>query len=286
MRNLLEFLSKYNHWFVFIILEIISATLLFQYNSYQGSVWFSSANTVTGKVYEWSSQVEKFFSLVKVNEELTLRNIELEQQVNVLSNRLLDQTKDSASIITTNKDLFNGFTLTPAKVITNAVDKANNFITLNKGRADGIEPNMGVVSGNGIVGIVYLVSQHYSVVLSVLNSKSNISCMIKCKGYLGYLHWNGGSSEYVYLDDVPRHAHLNKYDEIITSGYSSIFPQGIPVGKVTNAYNSADGLSYRLKVKLSTNFSTLRDVYVVNNSPMKERIELMRAAQDSIQDKQ
>lgn len=286
MRNLLEFLSKYNHWFVFIILEIISATLLFQYNSYQGSVWFSSANTVTGKVYEWSSQVEKFFSLVKVNEELTLRNIELEQQVNVLSNRLLDQTKDSASIITTNKDLFNGFILTPAKVITNAVDKANNFITLNKGRADGIEPNMGVVSGNGIVGIVYLVSQHYSVVLSVLNSKSNISCMIKRKGYLGYLHWNGGSSEYVYLDDVPRHAHLNKYDEIITSGYSSIFPQGIPVGKVTNAYNSADGLSYRLKVKLSTNFSTLRDVYVVNNSPMKERIELMRAAQDSIQDKQ
>ena len=284
MRNLLEFLSKYNHWFVFVVLEIISIILLFQYNTYQGSVWFTSANSVAGKVYELSAEVEKYFSLVDVNQQLSLRNIEQERQINILEQRILNTTKDSSSIIVNNKDLFNGFQIIPAKVITNSINENDNLITLDKGRAEGITPNMGVVSGLGVVGIVYMVSEHYSIVLSVLNSKSNISCTIKNKGYLGYLHWSKGASDYAFLDDIPRHAHFRMNDEIITSGYSSIFPQGIIVGKITNAYNSADGLSYRLKVKLATNCSTLRDVFIINNAPMLERIELMRAAQDSIID--
>ena len=284
MRNLLEFLSKYNHWFVFVVLEIISIILLFQYNTYQGSVWFTSANSVAGKVYELSAEVEKYFSLVDVNQQLSLRNIEQERQINILEQRILNTTKDSSSIIVNNKDLFNGFQIIPAKVITNSINENDNLITLDKGRAEGITPNMGVVSGLGVVGIVHMVSEHYSIVLSVLNSKSNISCTIKNKGYLGYLHWSKGASDYAFLDDIPRHAHFRMNDEIITSGYSSIFPQGIIVGKITNAYNSADGLSYRLKVKLATNFSTLRDVFIINNAPMLERIELMRAAQDSIID--
>lgn len=283
MRNLLEFLSKYNHWFVFVVLEIISIILLFQYNNYQSSVWFSSANSVAGKVYDLSSNIEKFFSLVDVNQQLSLRNIELERQITVLNQRILNTAKDSSNIVIDNKELFNGFHIIPAKVITNSINQIDNLITLDKGRADGVAPNMGVISGLGVVGIVYLVSEHYSIVLSALNSKSNISCTIKNKGYLGYLHWYKGASDFAFLDDIPRHARLNKYDEIVTSGYSSIFPQGITVGKVTNAYNSADGLSYRLKVKLATNFSTLRDVFIINNTPMLERIELMRAAQDSIQ---
>ena len=284
MRNLLEFLSKYNHWFVFVVLEIISIILLFQYNTYQGSVWFTSANSVAGKVYELSAEVEKYFSLVDVNQQLSLRNIEQERQINILEQRILNTTKDSSSIIVNNKDLFNGFQIIPAKVITNSINENDNLITLDKGRAEGITPNMGVVSGLGVVGIVYMVSEHYCIVLSVLNSKSNISCTIKNKGYLGYLHWSKGASDYAFLDDIPRHAHFRMNDEIITSGYSSIFPQGIIVGKITNAYNSVDGLSYRLKVKLATNFSTLRDVFIINNAPMLERIELMRAAQDSIID--
>ena len=283
MKKLLEFLSKYNHWFVFIILEVISVVLLFQYNSYQGSVWFSSANVVAGKVYETSSKIEAFFSLVGVNKQLTEQNLELERTVSMLSERLLDLQKDSSVVQIDKEELLKGFTVIPAKVVTNSVNRADNLITLDKGRADGIAPNMGVVSGTGVVGIVYMVSEHYSMVLSVLNSNSNISCTILGKGYLGYLHWIGGASDVAYLDDIPRHAKLQKYDKIVTSGYSSIFPQGITVGKVTNAYNSPDGLSYRLKVRLSTDFSRLRDVFVVNNAPMKERMELMRAAQDSLQ---
>ncbi len=283
MRNLLEFLSKYNHWFVFILLEIISAVLLFGYNSYQNSVWFSSANALAGNVYAVSAQVQSFFRLNEVNQALTAHNVALQRQVNELEERVMNLSNDSTQKIIDKAELFKGFQLISAKVITNSVDKRDNLITLDKGSADGIQPNMGVISGMGVVGIVYMVSEHYSVVLSLLNSQSNISCTIKGKGYLGYLHWNGGNAETAFLDDIPRHAKLRKYDQIITSGYSSIFPQGIVVGRVTNAYNSLDGLSYKLKVRLSTDFSRLRDVFVVNNAPMKERINLMRAAQDSIQ---
>lgn len=283
MRNLLEFLSKYNHWFVFLLLEIISAVLLFGYNSYQNSVWFSSANALAGNVYAVSAEVQSFFLLNEVNQALTAHNVALQRQVEELEERVMNLSNDSTQKIIDKAELFKGFQLISAKVITNSVDKRDNLITLDKGSADGIQPNMGVISGMGVVGIVYMVSEHYSVVLSLLNSQSNISCTIKGKGYLGYLHWNGGSAETAFLDDIPRHAKLRKYDQIITSGYSSIFPQGIVVGRVTNAYNSPDGLSYKLKVRLSTDFSRLRDVFVVNNAPMKERINLMRAAQDSIQ---
>ena len=137
-----------------------------------------SANSVAGRVYELSAEVEKYFSLVDVNQQLSLRNIELERQIIVLDQRILNTTKDSSNIIVDNKELFNGFQIVPAKVVTNSVNESDNLITLDKGRADGITPNMGVVSGLGVVGIVYMVSEHYSIVLSVLNSKSNISCTI------------------------------------------------------------------------------------------------------------
>jgi rod shape-determining protein MreC len=155
-------------------------------------------------------------------------------------------------------------------------------MTINKGAHDGVRPDMGVVSGNGIVGIVYMVSQHYSVIIPVLNSSSNISCTIQNRDYFGYLSWEGGSSAYAYLDDVPRHAQFKIYDKVVTSGYSSVFPPGILVGTIMRVYNSSDGLSYRLLVKLSTDFGKLRDVCVIDDALMKERIDIMHQAQDSL----
>lgn len=281
MRNLLEFLAKTNHWFLFIILEAISFVLIFQYNSYQGSVWFSSANAVTGKIYEWNSKIQSFFSLTKINEELTQRNLQLEQQVNVLSDKLATLTGDSLYIRKQFPQL-TGYRTIPAKVISNSVDKRDNFITIDKGSADGVRKDMGVVSGNGVVGIVYLVSPHYSVLIPVLNSHSSISCMIDKRGYFGYLHWNGGYVHLAYVDDIPRHAHFKIGDWVVTSGYSSVFPTGIPVGQIRYVFNSPDGLSYRLKIKLSTDFGNLRDVAVIDNSMLKDQMDILRAAQDSI----
>jgi len=148
-----------------------------------------------------------------------------------------------------------------------------------------VKTDMGVVCGTGVVGIVYLVSKHYSVVIPVLNSESNISCAIQGRGYFGYLRWNGGSSELAYVDDVPRHARLKLYEKVVTSGYSSVFPPGILVGKIMHVYNSTDGLSYRLQVKLSTDFGRLRDVCVIDDTEMNERLQVLQAAQDSINNK-
>lgn len=286
MRNLIEFLTKYNHWFVFVILEVVSFVLLFQYNSYQGSVWFSSANAVSGKMYELSSEMEAFFSLTKVNEELTQRNLYLEQQVRGLSSQLVKTTKDSTWMHRNQLELLAQYKLIPAKVISNSVDRQDNLVTIDKGSDDGVRKDMGVACGNGVVGIVYMVSAHYSVIIPVLNSQSNISCIIQKRGYFGYLHWTGGAADEAYVDDVPRHAHFRLHDKVVTSGYSSVFPPGILVGKILHVYNSADGLSYRLKVELSTDFGNLRDVCVIDNAQMEDRLQILRAAHDSIKPKQ
>ena len=282
MHNLLEFLQKYNHWFVFVILEVVSMVLLFQYNSYQGSAWFSTANAVTGKLYEWNSNVETFFSLTKVNQELTQRNAYLEQEVQHLSDSLVSLTKDSATYHRDQFALLKNYRLIPAKVVDNSLDKPSNLMTIDKGSADGIHKDMGVISGTGVVGIVYLASEHYSIVIPVLNVKSNISCTIQGRGYFGYLRWKGGSSDLAYVEEVPRHAHFKLGDYVVTSGYSAVFPPGVRVGKILHVFNSADGLSYRVMVRLSTDFARLRDVCVIDDAVMKERMDLMRAAQDSI----
>lgn len=282
MRNLLEFLAKYNHWFVFLILEVVSMVLLFQYNSYQGSAWFSSANAVTGKLYEWDANVETFFSLTKVNQELTQRNAYLEQEVQKLSDSLVSVTKDSSIYHRDQFALLRNYRLIPAKVVANSIDKPGNLMTIDKGSADGIHKDMGVISGTGVVGIVYLVAEHYAIVIPVLNTKSNISCMIQNRGYFGYLRWKGGVSDLAYLEEVPRHAHFKLGDYVVTSGYSAVFPPGVRVGRILHVFNSADGLSYRVQLRLSTDFARLRDVSVIDDSAMKERLEIMRAAEDSI----
>lgn len=282
MRNLLEFLAKYNHWFVFLILEVVSMVLLFQYNSYQGSAWFSSANAVTGKLYEWDANVETFFSLTKVNQELTQRNAYLEQEVQKLSDSLVSVTKDSSIYHRDQFALLRNYRLIPAKVVANSIDKPGNLMTIDKGSADGIHKDMGVISGTGVVGIVYLVAEHYAIVIPVLNTKSNISCMIQNRGYFGYLRWKGGVSDLAYLEEVPRHAHFKLGDYVVTSGYSAVFPPGVRVGRILHVFNSADGLSYRVQLRLSTDFACLRDVCVIDDAAMKERLEIMRAAQDSI----
>ncbi len=283
MRNLLEFLAKYNHWFVFLILEVVSMVLLFQYNSYQGSAWFSSANAVTGKLYEWDANVETFFSLTKVNQELTQRNAYLEQEVQKLSDSLVSVTKDSSIYHRDQFALLRNYRLIPAKVVANSVDKPGNLMTIDKGSADGIHKDMGVISGTGVVGIVYLVAEHYAIVIPVLNTKSNISCMIQNRDYFGYLRWKGGVSDLAYLEEVPRHAHFKLGDYVVTSGYSAVFPPGVRVGRILHVFNSADGLSYRVQLRLSTDFARLRDVCVIDDAAMKERLEIMRAAQDSIE---
>lgn len=287
MRNLLDFLYKYHHWLVFIVLEVVSVVLLFQYNSYQGSVWFSSANAVAGKAYEIESKMTEYMTMSKLNEELTMRNLYQERQLDQLRRLYAEATKDTTAAEMKEIEFLNQYKLIPAKVVENSIHKLENLITIDKGRKDGVEPDMGVACGNGIVGVVYLVSDHYSVVISALNTASSrISCAIRNRGYFGYLHWYGGDPSVAYVEDVPRHAKFNRGEWMVTSGFSSIFPSGVQVGKIEQVYNSSDGLSYKLKVRLSTDFGNVRDVVVISDKSIAERAALMQAARDSISIKQ
>ena len=287
MRNLLDFLYKYHHWLVFILLEVVSVVLLFQYNNYQGSVWFSSASAVAGKVYELESKMTAYLSMAKENEELTMRNLYQERQLDQLRRLYAEATKDTTAAELKELEFLSQYKLIPAKVVENSIHKLENLITIDKGRKDGVEPDMGVACGNGVVGVVYLVSDHYSVVISALNAASSrISCAIRGRGYFGYLHWYGGDPSVAYVEDVPRHAKFKLGEWMVTSGFSSIFPSGVQVGKIEQAYNSSDGLSYKLKVRLSTDFGNVRDVVVISDKSIAERAALMQAARDSISFKQ
>ncbi len=282
MKNLLDFLIKYYHWVLFVVLEVISMVLLFQFNSYQGSVWFSTANAVTGSFYKGLSAVNSFFSLTQVNEDLMLRNFYLERQVTQLR-RLYGEATQKVDSADLQMNQWSDYKLVKAKVITNELHKQNNLLTIDKGSADSIEVGMGVICGKGIVGVTYLISAHYSIVIPVLNNKSSqISCAIRGRDYFGVLRWYGGDTGYAFVEDVPRHARFKRGDWVETNGYSSIFPAGVLVGQIVEVYNSRDGLSYKLKVRLSTDFGTLRDVAVLTDKSLVERIHLMRAAKDSL----
>ena len=253
MRNLLNFLLKYNYWFLFILLEVASFVLLFRFNRYQQSAFFTSANTVVGAVYEVSGGISSYFHLKSVNEDLLDRNMVLEQQITNLEKALREQQLDSMAINSIRQVPQADYQLFKAHVIKNSLNLVDNYITLDKGSSSGIRSEMGVVDGNGIVGIVYETSPSYSVVISVLNSKSNISCKIIGSDYFGYLKWEHGDSRYAYLKD---------------------FPEGIMVGTVDDMSDSNDGLSYLLKIKLATDFGKLSDVRVVARTGQEEQKKL------------
>ena len=283
MNNLWDFLQRHFHWFLFGVLEVVSLMLLFQYNSYQNSVWLSSANAVAGTFYEWRSEVASFFTLKQVNRDLTLRNYYLERQLAQLRRLHDEQTSQPTAEEEKGMAFLSQYNIIPAKVITNELDRADNLLTIDRGEADGIKPGMGVACGNGVVGVTYLTSRHYTVVIPVLNTHSSrVSCAIRGHGYFGVLRWYGEDAGHAFVEDIPRHARFKRGDWVETNGFSSIFPAGIAVGRVEQVYNSQDGLSYRLKVRLSTDFGNLRDVVVINDNSLVERVRVMQAAKDSL----
>lgn len=263
---------------LFLILEVLSGWMLFRFNAYQGSVWFTQANAVAGQVLDYEAKLLQFIHLKDLNGQLTHDILQLQQENDSMRTLLAQLTQDSSYTQKIQADLLAGEKLIPAHVISNSIKQKDNFITLDKGSKDGIRTEMGVVSGTGIVGITYLVSNHFSVVLPILNTHSNISCRLRGTNYFGSLKWSGGSPLQAYMDDIPRHARCKIGDVVETSGFSSVFPAGIFVGKVIQINNSKDGLSYRLEVQLSTDLAKIRDVCIVSNSRQAELDSLQRQA--------
>lgn len=281
MRALIEFIAKYYHWLLFLTLEGISFVLLFQFNHYHNSVWLTTANTVVAQVHSWEQEAIRFIHLGEVNKALAERNLRLERQNAALTEKVLELTHDTTFVEQYQAEQLRTLKLIQGKVVTNSVQLRDNYITISLGEDDGLKPEMGVVSGTGIVGIVYMTSAHYSIVMPLLNSKSRISCRLHGTRYFGYLKWDGTDPLYAVLDDIPRHARFNVGDMVETSGFSSVFPAGLFVGKVSAIENSDDGLSYKLRVHLSTDFARLQDISVVAQT-FHEELNSLEQRADSL----
>lgn len=277
VNNIFQFLYKHLNWIVFIVLEIICFVLLFSYNSFQGSIYLSTANEVTARLLSGKERVTSYFGLMEKNQALVEQNAQLHQLIMELEmmNSLhhLDSLAETEAI----KHIHHaGYHITPAQVVDKSINKTDNYLTIDRGLADGVQPEMGVMSTEGVVGIVYKCTAHYSLVMPLLNSNSSISCKVDGSNYFGYLRWHGNDPRYAMLYDLPRYSNVEVGDTIVTSGSSSFFPEGVMVGTVEEAYPSVDGLYMTLKIQLSTSFAQLEHAFVVSKMDAEEWAELQQ----------
>lgn len=276
MYFLLEFIRKYYYVLLFLVLEGVSFLLLFRFNNYQGSVWFSAANSAVAEVNRRYSDVMSYLDLKEVNRHLTDENLRLQLEADRLREALYETARDTSHTERVVRRLLENYRLVSAEVVSNSKERADNYLVIDRGTADGVAPEMGVVGGGGAVGIVYLAGPHHSLVIPLTNKKSSVSCRVRGQRYFGYLQWDGQNMHVASLDDIPRYARVKVGDVVETSGYSAVFPPGIFVGRIAGIGNSADGQSYRLTVNLGTDFSNIRDVNVII-TPYKAEIDTLRA---------
>lgn len=275
MNSIFQFLYKHLHWLVFVVLEIVCFVLLFSFNGFQGSIYLSTANVVSARLMVGKSRVASYFALDQTNEALAVQNAMLQQRVTELEQMLgqfrLDSLSEAEAI---DKVRRMGFRITPVRIVDNSINKTDNFITIDKGSADGLVPDMGVIDCAGTLGVVYKCSQHYSLVMPLLNSKSSLSCKVLGGDSFGFLKWEGGDARYAMLYDLPRYAEVQIGDTIVTSGHSVSFPEGIMVGRVAEMFPSSDGLYVTLKVLLSAGFDQLGHAFVVSKMDADELVAL------------
>lgn len=246
--------------------------LIVQFNNYQNAKMFTSANSVAGNLFAAITDVSSYFALKSENAQLLQYNKELNEEIAVLQACLAQEEDSTMAAALPHKA--SGFFYNCATVVNNSLNAVNNYITIDKGTADGVEAEMGVFCHEGVVGIVYTASEHFSVVIPLLNSKSSISCRVKGSDSFCTLQWDGNDTRYSYLVDLPRYTKFEQGDTVITSGFSSIFPADIPVGIIDKTEDSDDGMFAQARVELFTNFATLRKVYIVGNEGRKEQWEL------------
>ncbi len=269
MRNFFRFIIKNHFIILFLLLEIVSFYLVVSFNSYQRASWISSSSKVSGGLYRSFSNVSQYLMLQQINEELANENTYLRNQ---LPSSFVD-SKDYFSLVydSLNKQQF---IYRSAKVINNSVNKHFNYITLNKGSKNGIAKEMGVISSKGIVGIIKDVSDHYSSVISILNTRLLISAKLKESGFFGALSWNGKDYKYAWLNEIPIHAPVSVGNLVVTSGFSAIFPERILIGTVESVEKDKGESFYKIKVKLSVDFKDLSFVEVISNNMRDEQLKI------------
>ncbi len=258
-----------------MFLEAISLILVIDYNQFQRSRFLNSSNMVVGEIYRFSNSVSEYFKLKTINDELAGENASLKNELYAIENELNFIKQDSNFQVRQNRAAEKNYTFITAKVINASANKYKNYLTLDKGSDDGILPEMGVINESGVVGIVSSVSRHFSVVLPVLNPSSRISAKIKNRSKTGSLVWDGKDARKALLEEVPLYIPVEVGDTVVTSGYSSIFPEGINIGIVRSFRKDNDNFFF-IEVNLFTDFNQLSYVDVINYKNAEERKELER----------
>ena len=262
MQNLIDFIVKYKHWFVFFLMEGFCLALLFRFNNYQGSVFFTTANSFVGGIYSAVDGVTSYVGLNAVNEKLEAENEMLRAEVHEMKRELASHRIDTLRFDGFNRVRYH---FVGAQIVNATTNHSLNLLTLNKGEKDGIRPEMGVICSSGVVGIVFLTSDHYSTVMPLINVKSKVSCQLKEHLSFGTMEWEFGSCEFGYMTGVPLHIKASVGEVVETNGHSDIFPSGIPLGTVERLGQSDDGLSQKLTVKLAVDYTAVRNVSVITN---------------------
>jgi len=273
MRGLLRFLARNYFFLLFLLLEVVSLSLIVNYNHFQRVAFFNSSNSVFAAVYEQYNAVSSFLYLKKTNAELVEENARLRTSLEKYKQAFLPV--DSLGYIPQVPDtLEKQYEFIPAKVVNNSVTRQFNYITINKGTADKIAVDMGIIGPSGVVGIITSVSKHYATGPVVLNKRWKVSAKIKHSNYFGSLAWDGIDPEFANLNEIPFHVQLSVGDTVVTSGFSDVFPEGIPVGIIENFDHATGRNFFYIKVKLLTDFASLSYVEVVKNNHLKEILKL------------
>lgn len=266
MNELVAFLIRHSKWFVFTLLVAISCMLLFGNDPYRQHIYLTSAGRLASTAYKSANNVTSYFNLHDINDDLNRRNADLQARIVELEQRIELMTEQGYRDTMAVDSGVPHFEFIVAHVINNSVAHPYNYITINKGSADGIRPELGVVDRNGVVGIVSNVGPASARVISLLNPHFRLSCKIKRTDYFGSLVWDGERPDEALLEELPRHTVFQVGDTIVTSGYSAVFPAGLPVGVIVDDSTDRNQNFFTLRVKLLTDFTTLGNVQVVINN--------------------
>ena len=264
-----------------LIYVVLSMMLLVNSDPYRHHLWMTSASNVAGALHNVGHNVITFFSLREVNDDLNRRNAELQAEVTNLRQEINDLRLVNFTDTMPTPENVEHFKFIVANVINNSVHRPANYITIDKGSADGVEVEMGVIDHSGVVGTISNVGPHYSRVISLLNPNFRLSCKIKGSENFGSLVWSGDEPNRAWLEELPRHTVYNVGDTVVTSGYSAVFPAGLPVGVILPDESKHNENFFTLPVELFADFTTLSNVQVVINN---RREEIKQLEQDNNKD--
>jgi rod shape-determining protein MreC len=275
MRTLINTILRFHVFLLFIVLEIISLSLVISADIEKKNVFFTTANSFSGFINKKVNSISTYFWLKSENNQLVNENLRLRKE---LAQIKIFQNYQAGSFIDSSRT--SRFEYYSAKVIRNSISKDKNYITIDKGSKDGIEKNFGVISSEGVVGVVIATSENYSLVVSILNTNWGLSGKIKKNNYYGEIQWEGRDYRYVDMYEIPNHLKISIGDTIVTSGYSAFFPEGLDIGTISKIDKNISNNFFDIELKLLSDFKSLYHVYVINNKNRREQILLENTVED------